>query len=515
LDLKIPITIHNKFEIEIKNAESGDVTQKAIAYNVVLDQYFSNLINNAATPLGYISIGRGTGVLSTSRTGLFNQITSRAATIVTVAKAYPTSYTKRKVVFNPEEYVGEVITEVGFTGATHAMLQDSEGNPISITKTDTDILTVYATFYCTLPSSIFDGRATWGTVDDNAFLAWIIDDSYTGISTSNSGPSIGLSDVLEPTTVAAFSNGNSIASSVSMVGWTSWVRDIANKKITIPVKRLDVNTGNGFIKAIKFVGTSGKTMFILRLPHAASFGGMSFTGVSLGTGDGARTDFDIKVPIVKANTEAIKVNGVTKTKDIDYTIDYNTRYGESISSGKGYMSRRNIAAGYIYTELEVGGGSFSPGNQANVYPTANEAMFQWDFETPVVIDAVMAFAYNSSWILGCMKVLGSNDGVNWDTVATISNITDNGSCVNAWTTVKFNNTTAYRFYRWGGSNSLTNCDANSITKGLKLLFGKKAIHFITPPVNGAAITADCQTDYILKNTNYVMDIGLSIQLGRG
>ena len=37
---------------------------------------------------------------------------------------------------------------------THALIKDSEGTPISITKTDSDVLTiyatVYATFYCTV-----------------------------------------------------------------------------------------------------------------------------------------------------------------------------------------------------------------------------------------------------------------------------------------------------------------------------------------------------------------------------
>lgn len=66
-------------------------------------------------------------------------------------------YTRRKIVLSPSDYVGARITEVGFgystssgSAVTHSMLKDSEGNQIAIEKTDTDVLTIYATFYLTL-----------------------------------------------------------------------------------------------------------------------------------------------------------------------------------------------------------------------------------------------------------------------------------------------------------------------------------------------------------------------------
>lgn len=505
MELKIPVNIHNKFEFEVTDVATGEMKQRVTAYNIVLDNYFSKLINNTSNAIGAISIGRGTGTLSQTRTGLFSEITSRSATVVTSVKAYSTSYVKKKVVFNPEEYVGEVITEVGFSGSTHALLTDSEGNPISITKTALDIITIYATLYCTLPTTILDGRGVWNTPSSNQFLAWIIDDNWTAFSASNSGMSIAFTDILEPVDFTAFDLGNTVGSAGNFSGWTSWTRDIANKKISFALKRIDVNTSNGFLKAVKFGST-----FFLKLPHPNTFAGMALANITVGTGDGVIKDFDIKIPIVKSGTEVIKLNGVAKTKDVDYTIAYNARYGENATGGVPYMYRRNSAAGYAWYSFN----GWNPGGTSNTYPSANEAAFQWDFGSPTIIGGVEAMAYSSSWILGCMKLLGSNDGTTWTDLGTVSNITENGSCVNAWTKVWFGNQVAYRYYRWGGSNSLTNLDANSITSGLRLLYGTKAIHFETAPASGVAITADCQTEYILKNTNYVMDIGLTLQLGR-
>ncbi len=505
MQLKMPVNIHNKFDFEVTDATTGVMKQRVTAYNVVLDNYFTKLLNNTYLSIGSISIGRGSGTLSASRTGLFSEITSRSASSVATAKAYPTSYVKKKVVFNPEEYVGEVITEVGFTGSTHALLTDSEGNPISITKTALDIITIYATLYCTLPMSILNGRGVWNTPANNQFISWIIDDNRTAFTASNSGMSIAFSDILEPADFTAFDRGNTVGSAGSFLGWDNWTRDYANKKISFPTKRVDVNTSNGFLKAVKFGST-----FFLKLPHPNTFQGMSLSNIALGTGDGETKDFDIKVPIVKAGTEVIMVNGVVQSEGTDYSIIYNSRYGENATAGVPYLYRRNSGAGYVWHSFD----GWNPGGTSNTYPTANEAAFQWDFGSPVIIGGVEALAYSSTWILGCMKMLGSDDGTTWTEIGTVTNITENGSCVNAWTKVWFGNTTAYRYYRWGGSDSLTNLDATSITSGLRLLYGAKAIHFETAPASGVAITADCQTEYILKNTNYVMDIGMTLQLGR-
>ena len=61
---------------------------------------------------------------------------------------------KRKIQLGTSTANGSTLTEVGVAYgasssnlATHAMLKDMNGNPISIPKTDTDIINVYATVY--------------------------------------------------------------------------------------------------------------------------------------------------------------------------------------------------------------------------------------------------------------------------------------------------------------------------------------------------------------------------------
>ena len=60
----------------------------------------------------------------------------------------------------PEEYVGETITEVGISYYsssnylhTHALIKDSEGNPLSINKTELDVVVIYATVFITFETA--------------------------------------------------------------------------------------------------------------------------------------------------------------------------------------------------------------------------------------------------------------------------------------------------------------------------------------------------------------------------
>ncbi|MGK3945972.1 hypothetical protein ABK046_47445, partial [Streptomyces caeruleatus] len=85
-----------------------------------------------------IAFGRGTGTPVRTRTGLFNYIGERFATLMGYDMANPTSSVTRQIRLNANEFNGEVISEVGFMAAifedgrfsaltTHALLQDSEG----------------------------------------------------------------------------------------------------------------------------------------------------------------------------------------------------------------------------------------------------------------------------------------------------------------------------------------------------------------------------------------------------
>lgn len=157
--------IHNKFEFVVTDIATGESKQVAKAENIVLDRYYSEALSliastSTSTTRLYdgISVGRGTGTLDPSRTTLFDLIGRRAITVEEFVIGVPMSYRTVKINIPANTYVGETITEVGLAGpgtssnvVTHALLKDSEGNPISLVKTDTMVVDIYATLYVEVP----------------------------------------------------------------------------------------------------------------------------------------------------------------------------------------------------------------------------------------------------------------------------------------------------------------------------------------------------------------------------
>ena len=69
--------IHNRFDVSVVDSRTGEEKQKAVGYNVILDNFFTSRIKGSPCRVGCdllaaISFGTGTGVLSTTRTDLFS-----------------------------------------------------------------------------------------------------------------------------------------------------------------------------------------------------------------------------------------------------------------------------------------------------------------------------------------------------------------------------------------------------------------------------------------------------------
>lgn len=141
MELQVPIRLHNKFEIEVRDAKTDKVLKEGFAFNVILDQYFSRLLStDSPDNLRSISFGTGTGTIDASRTSMFSYSGNKTASTVETIRSIESSYIKKTIALEPEEFVGYVFSEVGFSNGsiltTHAMIKDSEGNPITIEKTD-------------------------------------------------------------------------------------------------------------------------------------------------------------------------------------------------------------------------------------------------------------------------------------------------------------------------------------------------------------------------------------------
>jgi len=295
MDLKINAPkIHNRFDI-YKNGE-----QVAYAENIILNAMWTTLCNTDY-PFARILYGTGTGTLSPTRTTLFTYLGYKDATLVERVYADPTSYLRQSIELGLTNNNGAVLTEVGIGNSTsvlqtHAMLRDMNGNPVSITKTSVDILTIYATLYAVIDDS--HPTLKMITAPRNG-LIWQILSNGTPSSTVKAGNADYLHD---------FPNGlgSYLAGTTSTIG--SWTADVANKRKTLATPRFNVGDANSDIAEFTFADVARMV-----LPASGIYAGLDIIGATVGTGDGATSKFLLPSRNVNQTGILIKVDGVETT----------------------------------------------------------------------------------------------------------------------------------------------------------------------------------------------------------
>ena len=164
-------SFHNRFDITLTDAESGAVRCRARAFNMICDALWERLFcDGTEDALGgdyfrYILYGSGSGTLYSFDTRLFSragaaelrQENGRVFTC-SVDPETNTAAVSGHIRLGTSDAVGVTITEVGIGYdnlhiVTHAMLEDMNGNPLSVTKTDTDILDITATVFLHFPAN--------------------------------------------------------------------------------------------------------------------------------------------------------------------------------------------------------------------------------------------------------------------------------------------------------------------------------------------------------------------------
>jgi hypothetical protein len=311
MNIEQKVNLHNRFDIEVRDAVTGDLKQEATAYNIVLDQMYTRLCGGS-TYFVNIHFGTGAGTVVATRTSLFTHLGTKTAVNEELIKAIPVSSWKRKIVLNPEEYVGSTITEVGIAfGATatnlvtHAMLKDAEGNPISITKTDTDVITIFATVFVT--ADVSNPNILYAEAERNALIAYLI-----GGATWPAGQLL-------------LKEARNAYQSLGALN-ISWVSDTANKQRKTNLPRFGISDGNGHVRTLGFTN-----LFDATFPITGVFTGQSYAGVPIATGDGVTTRFLLPSRNIREPSVAIKVAGSAVTADTSVLKRYVSQYGPAIS----------------------------------------------------------------------------------------------------------------------------------------------------------------------------------------
>ena len=317
--------IHNRFDVEVRDAKTGELKQTAVAYNIILDRWFHYLtqtggVDKFLDSLRAIAVGDGTGTLDVTRSGLFRDLVTKTATTVETVYAYPVSYITKEIRIQATELNGKTLTEVGFKGGyyntyyylmTHAFLKDSEGNQIAITKTDTDVVIIRGTFYVTFNRTGFGENGLYPPADQNRVVKWLLGEDVFPATISFSRYL--LNDLTE------FSRKRHGTKSTNMAACT---RDATAWRIDYPITTwLDTEKINHTVRTIGL-----ENIGAISLPDHTFFPPMDVTKIPIGTGDGVTTEFNIKAPFIIPNSEIIFVNNVALTKGVDYEIEYENNF---------------------------------------------------------------------------------------------------------------------------------------------------------------------------------------------
>lgn len=487
--------IHNRFDIEVIDAETGLLKREAKAYNVICNQLWTRLFAKQQY-FSYIQYGSGDGTPSASDTSLFNYVGGQAASGETASIDYEKGVfsLRKQIQLAAGAAVGVTVTEVGIAYGsnssylcTHAMLEDMNGNHVSIVKTDTDVINIYATVYVHFNPHGYDG----------GYIRPVTCVPTRGLFATLCGHGTEYPDRMYMTQFDTADMQSSNLGGYPKKGGTgtadyvsaSVACDAASKTITFTLARLESNAHNigGFryLNLWRYSYGSTTNMYepwcIIR-PGGSWFPYSQVTSEAVGTGDGSTVDYSLKFPFV--HDVKVYVDGVETT---DFTYDY--------------APNTTTQFGYYMQELDM---ASTPDNHIPRIRT-------WHTRTP----QNARIWYNPAYELGvstvaCYQVADayvSDDLDTWHLIGPSTGGGQSGRLVDV--------PSEYAHYRYWKLTEAKNNNYNveSFALNPPSTFTGKTLHFNTPPAAGAVITADYKTDTVAKDENHVFDLSVTIQLG--
>lgn len=501
VDAKLNASIHNRFDIEVIDAKTGEIKQRAQAENVICNQLWTRLFTPATYYFNYIHYGTGAGTPSASDTSLFTflnaiSIESTFPSVQNVDWENSVFSRRRQIQLSESTSVGAVITEVGigYSNAasslcTHAMLKDMNGNQISIEKTSTDIINIYATIFIHGP--VYTDGVSWYPQTGNALLDWLT--SMQSLSATQ--------DMFMFTPGGFFTcsyNWGQYEISKCTIAYTY---NLSEKKLVITGTRIPAGSGNGtkgyracvFMRSVNGMGHTYPYIPSIYIPVGETNVPASIISAeAIGTGDGTTVDYATNFDFVQAGAK-IFIDGVEVITGV--SVDLNKVTSHFTNMG-------------LYFKLIRG--SEDTANRCPMTPVAATNSTSANHNTEAYPNTY-AIYFNTQWALGVAsftryqsftEVSVSDDLITWSVLPTVSTGT---------TTIPEEHRYK-KYWRLASSNPTRQVGAGigGITAYTQSLTN---IHFDTPPAPGAVITADYTTKTIAKDANHVFDLTVTIQLG--
>lgn len=516
VNIKMNISVHNRFDIEVIDAKTGEIKQRAVAYNVICNRFWTVFLSQQVWG-SYIQYGTGSGTPSASDSTLFSYSGAISCSI-DEWRYYETPWFRRKGVMSETQAVGVEITEVGLgensadTMYTHAMLQDANGNPISIIKTNTDIINFYCTIYFVHDRNGYDGVYfcnAGGTLSRTLSLSY-----FFGESTSFS---IGFLRhammAIYPTrmslsTSSCLPKGTSYTSSTGGKSRQSISFNSSTKTLSVSYSRFGISDGNRTGGSPGLYLLSGNTTgspisgytynnYPVFYISAREIGPWRITNESVGVGDGHTTDFTLD--FASASNATIYVNGVAQSpsevtvkKEPPTTSVANdlTDWVETVG-GNSLYPYEPIIRYHVFEAV--------PSSKYHGYSTGFQYIYNPYYELGIDSFTFYTGSSLSNWsTIECSDDLQTWNSISLPTAATL-NIPD-----------QYKHCKYFRFKRVFDSSDA--CTAY-ITKITCNAHNGYPVHFNTPPAVGDVITASYDTDFLPKDENHVFDLSLTMQFG--
>lgn len=534
----VKILFNNNYHVELIDASTGKIKQQGDFHNLTTNTLGWPLVgvqpdtgkqgaNGDFGLLHTISVGNGTATPKPSDANLTSPLWEASATLGAFKwlDEHTASQTASVTFPANSSYVGTV-TEVGTWSCyctnsgrykqsvvTKSLLTDSEGQQITFEKTDTDILTVTVTFELSIVSAndsfeIFKhpyysyhklrqgsqygsvGFDTYGYVNLCRFYYTL--DNYDGTSQGTT--------IEQP--IASTPVG--LVTSSSRAGYVEY-----------PVARLSTSTvtSERYYKGIAIPGIG-----FWRLPNEDIFPAYTIKNISVGVGDGTTASFTNPLCYFKKGTDKVYKNGVQLTRDVDYTINNagNSKCLPEISELTLPVTIRSDATSTTtlndWVPLVLPTLQRVPGNGVRFLSNSNPLYIEYDEEVTFNCLACRGTWYAPSGTNGYNNVSSSVifyldysiDGLTYEEVGQATNSTSFN--------IDFETKTA-KYWRVRTSSTSTvgmrftyDVPEAYMTLNLKDPY----IVFTNAPAAGDVLTMDVDMDIIMKNSNFVVDVGAKL-----
>lgn len=420
--------------------------------------------------------------------------------------------------------------------ATHALIKDAEGNPMTITKTDTEVLYVDIHLQYQLSSSTGFEWSPW--------YYYLLGEKSEGSNIWPTAPSLGSMQI------AMFRAYPDIMCSGNLIGSKVLLTNAYNPNthvLTCSGGRFGTENQvtQEYVNAIGLIPSFWRKpsydyyrpnvpIGVWKFPNPDIFPNTTLSDMRVGTGDGSTVEFTPPLNLWVKNTEKIYVDGVLQTRGVDYTCDYRNNLSNleslhpsifcSLKNGVVRIdgSNRNQMGCHPLkgTANDVSSGSYVESRMYLVWDKDHPLEWELEPDPQIGIEAdyfQMNAIQNTGgnyWRYAVFTLSYSPDGQAWTDVGSYT-VTNTG---NAAATYKFEFPGTISAKHWRLSADVSGCqdsvkNGRFFTEQVSYLHRNGSpIRFRNAPASRAVITMTADIDRPMKNENFVMDVNPTFTL---